>query len=147
VAKKICIYLLAVLFIGSVAGVQATPRKYKEKPKKVHKWDFSKFEKFNSKSFHKYDLKKKSSASFLKKINKFDSKIFKRENKKGYKALLSKKFEHISWNNGPLKNGLRCPPKNGNPVPEPSSMLLLGFGLIGLAGWGRKKLKKIANPL
>lgn len=30
----------------------------------------------------------------------------------------------------------------GQPVPEPTTMLLLGSGLIGLAGLGRKKLKK-----
>jgi PEP-CTERM motif-containing protein len=27
-------------------------------------------------------------------------------------------------------------------IPEPTTMLLLGFGLVGLAGLGRKKFKK-----
>jgi hypothetical protein len=29
-----------------------------------------------------------------------------------------------------------------NPIPEPSTMILIGFGLLGLAGVSRKKLKK-----
>jgi len=37
---------------------------------------------------------------------------------------------------------LERPTASGNPVPEPTTMLLFGAGLVGLAGFGRKKFKK-----
>ena len=39
-------------------------------------------------------------------------------------------LSHISYFSGPT------------PIPEPATLLLLGSGLIGLAGYARKKLKK-----
>ena len=39
-------------------------------------------------------------------------------------------------------NSLTFSPVSGNPVPEPTTMLLFGAGLVGLSGFGRKKFKK-----
>jgi hypothetical protein len=55
-------------------------------------------------------------------------------------------FTYTNWNtiNGSVLTGFSFKVNGGDPpaVPEPSTLLLLGSGLLGLVGYGRKRMKK-----
>ncbi len=57
-------------------------------------------------------------------------------------GLANKELSHIAFWKGSARGGLTDPSVPDQPVPESATLILMGFGLLGIAGVSRRKFQK-----